>query len=104
VAVAHGRVKGLSRVLIGLGVSKAGISFDSPDCKPVHLLFIIASPPHSHFDYLRALSTLVRALRECSLRDALMSAGETGEIEETIRSAFRTSLEIIEGMAVSPSN
>jgi PTS system nitrogen regulatory IIA component len=103
VAVAHGRVPDLARVLIGLGISREGIPFDSADGKPVNLLFIIASPTHAHFDYLRALSVLVRTVRECSLREALMAADEAGHIEETIRSAFKHSLEAIEGIAVTPA-
>ncbi len=53
VAVAHGRIPGLSRVLIGFGISRAGIPFEAADGKPVHLLFVIASPPHLSLDYLQ---------------------------------------------------
>jgi PTS system nitrogen regulatory IIA component len=100
VAVAHGRSKGLSRVLIGLGLSRDGIPYDSPDGKPVHLLFVIASPLKTNLDYLQALSTLVRVIRDCSLRETLMSALDAAEIQKTIRSAFAFSLERI---ACSPA-
>jgi PTS system nitrogen regulatory IIA component len=55
VAVAHGRAEGLPRVLIGLGLSREGIGFDSPDGIPVRLLFLIASPPHVTLVNPRAL-------------------------------------------------
>jgi PTS system nitrogen regulatory IIA component len=88
VAVAHGRVSQAGRVLIGLGLSREGIPFDAPDDGPVHLLFVIASPPEMNLDYLRTLSCLVRALREREVREALLASVEIPEIERRIREAF----------------
>ncbi len=88
VAVAHGRVSQAGRVLIGLGLSRLGVPFDAPDGEPVHLLFVIASPPEMNLDYLQALSCLVRAIREREVREALLASIETHEIERRIREAF----------------
>ncbi|MCX7029648.1 MAG: PTS sugar transporter subunit IIA [Spirochaetes bacterium] len=88
VAVAHGRVSEAGRVLIGLGLSREGIPFNAPDDAPVHLLFVIASPPEMNLDYLQALSCLVRALREREVREALLALVETPEIERRIRQEF----------------
>ena len=88
VAVAHGRVAEARRVLIALGVSRQGIPFDSADGSPVHLLFVIASRPEMNFDYLHALSCLVRALRVSEVREALLASVETPEVERRIREAF----------------
>jgi PTS system nitrogen regulatory IIA component len=92
VAVAHGRARGVNQVLIALGISRAGIAYDSPDGLPVKLLFVIASPPHLSLDYLQALSTLVRCLRHAHVRDALLSGGEPLSIETRLREAFASSL------------
>jgi mannitol/fructose-specific phosphotransferase system IIA component (Ntr-type) len=96
VAVAHGRVQGVPRVLIALGVSRAGIAYDSPDGKPVRLLFVIASPPDLSLVYLQALSTLVRCIRDKDARDSLIGGGSAGEIEERLRFAFSAGLERFE--------
>jgi nitrogen PTS system EIIA component len=93
VAVAHGRTSGLERVLIALGRSREGIPFDSPDREPVHLLFVIASPPSLSLDYLQALSTLVRCVRHRSLRESLFAADGAAAIESRIRDAFCGALE-----------
>jgi nitrogen PTS system EIIA component len=85
VAVAHGRVDGLERVLIALGLARRGIPFDSPDGTAVRLLFVIASPPHMSREYLRALSTLVRVVRDPAMREAILAAGAAREIEGRIR-------------------
>jgi PTS system nitrogen regulatory IIA component len=92
VAVAHGRVKGVFQVLIALGISRGGISYDSPDGEPVHLLFVIASPPHLSLDYLQALSTLVRCLRDKEARDVLVGTANATEIEERLHAAFTAEL------------
>ena len=93
VAVAHGRVNGIPRVLIGLGVSQAGILYDAPDGAPVHLLFVMASPLNLSLDYLQALSTLVRCIRDKDQRDSLIDASSAAEIEERLRIAFEARLD-----------
>jgi nitrogen PTS system EIIA component len=89
VAVAHGRVSGAKEVLVALGIHRAGLEYGSPDGAPVKLLFVIASPRALSIDYLKTLSTLVRCLREAPLRDSLLEAATTGEIETRLRAAFR---------------
>ncbi len=96
IAVAHGRVPGVPRVLIALGVHRAGIPYDSPDGEPVRLLAVIASPPHLSLEYLQALSTLVRCLRDREDRDALLGAASAAEIESRIRASFSAGLERFE--------
>lgn len=92
IAVAHGRIAGLERVLIGFGISRAGIDYNSVDGKPVHLLFVIASPPHLALDYLQVLSTLVRCLRDKPVRESILECLDAQEMEDRIREAFMTDL------------
>jgi nitrogen PTS system EIIA component len=88
VAVAHGRVEGAQRILIGLGIHREGVAFDCPDGEPVRLLFVIASPLAVTLDYLQALSTLVRCLRDGEIRACLLEAPGAAEIERRLREAF----------------
>jgi mannitol/fructose-specific phosphotransferase system IIA component (Ntr-type) len=88
VAVAHGRCTGVGRVLIGMGISRHGILYDSPDAMPVHLLFVIASPARVSIDYLQALSTLVRCVRHQDVRASLLAPCAAEELESRMRSAF----------------
>ena len=92
VAVAHGRAAGVQRVLIGLGLSREGIPYASPDGEPVRLLFVIASPPRVCLDYLQALSTLVRCLRDRSMRESLLGGVDAEDIARHIREAFLNGL------------
>jgi PTS system nitrogen regulatory IIA component len=93
VAVAHGRAAGVERVLIAMGLSRAGIPFESPDSEPVRLLFVIASPLIVSLDYLHALSTLVRCLRHQALRERLLAAASADEIQMLLRQALMTGAE-----------
>lgn len=88
VAVAHGRAQRLDRVLIALGLSKEGIPYGAADGEPVHLLFVIVSPPGPTIDYLQALSCLVRAIRKPEVRRALLAAAQGPEMERLMREAF----------------
>jgi nitrogen PTS system EIIA component len=74
VAVAHGRTPLVDRVIVTLGISRDGIEFDSPDGKPVHLLFLVASPPERNSEYLMALSAIACACRATDLREQLLTA------------------------------
>ena len=93
VAVAHGRATGVHRVLIGLGVHRDGMSWDSPDGEPVRLLFVIASPLSVSLDYLEALSALVRCLRDSRIRACLLDAADVSDIERRLREAFTAAAE-----------
>ena len=73
VAIAHGKIKSIRRVHVGLGISQKGIAFDAADGKPVHLLFVIGSSPFRQIDYLRALAAIMRFVKMTNIRDELMS-------------------------------
>ncbi len=88
VAVAHARYAGLDSVIIALGVSRKGIEYQAMDNKPVHLLFLIASPMSLQDDYLRALSVLVKLVRQADFREALLEASSIPEIEEILHTNF----------------
>ncbi len=80
VAVAHGKTPLVDRVIVTLGVSRDGIDFGAPDGQPVHLLFLVASPPDKSSEYLIALSAIARLckaqeLKEKVLREPIAEAG-----------------------------
>ncbi|MFA6840752.1 MAG: PTS sugar transporter subunit IIA [Sphaerochaetaceae bacterium] len=72
VAIAHGKILHLDHLRVGLGLSVAGVQYDAKDDQPVHLLFVIASSPSQQFEYIKALSTILRSVRDDNLRDELL--------------------------------
>ena len=47
VAIPHGKMKGIDRILCAFGRSKKGVDFDAVDGKPVHIFFLLLAPEDS---------------------------------------------------------
>ncbi len=92
VAIAHGKTRGVKKLYIVLGISENGIDFNSLDGKPVHLLFLIANPPEKNTQYLFALSTLARILRDDMFLASLLTQVNTDTVEQMINHAFERSI------------
>ncbi|HRZ40382.1 MAG TPA: PTS sugar transporter subunit IIA, partial [Candidatus Omnitrophota bacterium] len=57
-----------------LGVSKAGVDFDSLDGEPAHIFFLLVAPIDSAGPHLKALARISRLLKDKYFRDSLQSA------------------------------
>ncbi len=80
VAIPHSRFEGLPRLVGTLGLSKAGIPFQSIDGHDVHMLFLLVSRPDQPGPHLHLLETIVRvsesdeflaAMRACETKDEM---------------------------------
>jgi PTS system nitrogen regulatory IIA component len=78
VAIPHGKVPGLSRLLTSFARSRDGVDFDSIDGQKTHLFFLLVVPEHSGGLHLKALARISRFFRDAAFRKALMEA-ETQE-------------------------
>jgi mannitol/fructose-specific phosphotransferase system IIA component (Ntr-type) len=58
VAAPHARLDDLARPVVAVGVSPAGIEFDTPDGVPVHLVFLILTPRSEDGAQLEILSDI----------------------------------------------
>ena len=86
IAIAHGKVRNLSHVQVGLGLSECGIEYDAKDGLPVHFLFVIASSPTRQFEYIRTLSALLRTVRSPEVRNELLRLDENYECPDPLSS------------------
>ena len=80
VAIPHGRVAGLSRILVCFGRSQDGISFDAIDNQPVHFFLLILSPLNVAEEYLQTLARASRLLKQPEKRRLLRLATSAQEI------------------------
>jgi len=85
VAIPHGKLPGLKRVVAAFGRSAPGVDFSSLDGKPTHLFFLLVAPEDSAGAHLKALARISRLLKDDSFRARLMSAPNQGELYRTIR-------------------
>ena len=63
IAIPHGKVDKIDRLLVSFGRSFEGIDFDSMDDKPAHLFFLLLAPETSAGSHLTALAKLSRLLK-----------------------------------------
>jgi PTS system nitrogen regulatory IIA component len=85
VAIPHGKLPGLKRVIAAFGRSPAGVDFSSLDGKPTHLFFLLVAPEDSAGAHLKALARISRLLKDDSFRARLMSAPAGADLYRTIR-------------------
>lgn len=74
VAIPHGRIKGLKDAHGAFLRLAAPVPFDSPDGKPVSLLFVLLVPEQANELHLQLLSELAQRFSERNFREALAAA------------------------------
>ena len=72
VAIPHGRIKGLKEALGCFVRLATPIPFDSPDGKPVSLLYALLVPEQATEQHLQILSNLAERFADSAFRDALL--------------------------------
>jgi PTS system nitrogen regulatory IIA component len=82
VAIPHGKLSGLDRLVATFARSHEGIDFESIDGQPTHHFFLLVVPEHSGGQYLKALARISRFFRDAAFRQNL-TEGET--LEDLIR-------------------
>jgi len=84
IAIPHGKLTGLERLMVSFGRSSVGVDFDSLDGGPVHIFFLLMAPENSAGHHLKALAKISRMLKDVSFREALIKAGSSEEIYDLI--------------------
>lgn len=74
IAIPHGKDNSVKKTGIAFGRSCDGINFDSLDGKPVHLIFLVASPLEARKEYLQVVAKIARLLKSTIMRENLMKA------------------------------
>jgi PTS system nitrogen regulatory IIA component len=74
IAIPHGRIKGLKEARGAFLRLAAPVAFDSPDGKPVSLLFVLLVPEQATEQHLQILSELAERFSDRNCREALYSA------------------------------
>lgn len=87
VAVPHTKHPSVSRLVGTVAVSPEGIEFESLDGEPVHLFFLLVSPPDRPGDHLRALENISRQLRDDGFCKLLKAAKGPIEIQNLLEEA-----------------
>jgi PTS system nitrogen regulatory IIA component len=78
VAIPHGKLAGIERVLGVFARSPKGVDFAALDGGPTHLFFVLLAPENAAADHLKALARISRLLKDSAFRSRLME-GQTRE-------------------------
>lgn len=80
IAIPHGRIKGLKEAIGAFLRLATPVQFDSPDGKPVGLLFVLLVPEAATEQHLQILSELAQLFSDRGFRDALNNAVDPAAI------------------------
>lgn len=87
VAVPHTKHPSVEKLCGAVAVSEKGVDFASLDGDPVHLLFLLVSPPDRPGDHLRALENVSRRLRDDSFCRFLKQSKNAEDIWQLLEEA-----------------
>lgn len=80
IAIPHGRIKNLKEARGAFVRLAAPVPFESPDGKPVFLLFILLVPEHATELHLEILAELAGVFSSRTARDALQQATNADQV------------------------
>jgi PTS system nitrogen regulatory IIA component len=84
VAIPHGKVEGLDRLVATFARSTRGVNFESIDGQPTQLFFLLVVPEQSGGQHLKALARISRFFRDASFRERLIAAPDLDQIFRAI--------------------
>lgn len=82
-AFPHARTDLVDEIVVGIGRSRAGISFGHNGVR-AQLIFVVGVPERLVNDYLICVGALVRLVRDDNIRSALLHAQTTGEFIDAL--------------------
>lgn len=80
IAIPHGRIKGLKQAAGAFLRLLTPVPFDSPDGRPVNLLFVLLVPELATEEHLQILSELAQRFAERPFREALLTAPDASAV------------------------
>ncbi len=81
VAIPHGKMVGLDRLVASFARSQEGVDFEAIDGQRTHHFFLLVVPEHSGGQYLKALARISRFFRDPTFRQRL---SEVESLEDVI--------------------
>jgi PTS system nitrogen regulatory IIA component len=85
IGIPHGKMKDLESLILGFGLSRKGVDFESLDGQPTHIFFLLVTPENSMGLHLKVLARISRILKIDPFKDRLLNAVNGDEIMEIIK-------------------
>lgn len=80
IGIPHGKLKNLDQLILGYGLSRQGVDFESMDGRPTHIFFLLLTPESSAGVHLKMLARISRLLKNDGLKERLMQADKPEDV------------------------
>lgn len=80
IGIPHGKLKEMDSLILGFGLSRSGVDFESMDSRPTHIFFLLVTPENSTGLHLKLLARISRLLKNEAFKDSLLRATDSDEI------------------------
>ncbi len=80
IGIPHGKLKNLDSLVLGFGLSRRGVDFESMDGRPTHIFFLLVTPENSTGLHLKLLARISRILKNDPFKAKLMASGNAADI------------------------
>jgi len=80
IGIPHGKMKNLESLVLGFGLSRKGVDFESLDGLPTHIFFLLVTPENSTGLHLKLLARISRILKNDPFKSRLLEASDGDEI------------------------
>ena len=84
VAIPHGKLDAVGKLVACVGRAPSGVDFDSMDGRPTHLFFVLVAPENSTGVHLKALARISRLFKDPEFRTRLLAADTAHEMFSVI--------------------
>ena len=84
IGIPHGKLKDLESLVLGFGLARKGVDFDSMDGRPTHIFFLLLTPENSTGLHLKLLARISKILKHDPFKEKLLNAADREEIYAVI--------------------
>jgi len=84
IAIPHGKLDAVRSIVIGFGLSRQGVEYESLDNKPVHIFFLLLTPENSTGGHLKVLAQISKLLKMDHFKKDLIAAESVDDIYDII--------------------
>ena len=85
IGIPHGKMKNIDSLILGFGLSRKGVDFESLDGQPTHIFFLLITPDNSTGLHLKLLARISRILKDDPFKTRLLNATNGDEILDIIK-------------------
>ncbi len=80
IGIPHGKLKNLETLILGFGLSRQGVDFESMDGRPTHIFFILITPEKSTGLHLKLLARISKILKNDILKERLLGVTDRKDV------------------------